>query len=102
MAGLMMGFVGTAILASRSADSSSPNSIAGQIAVLVASVCYALNAITLRRYLRDVEPLTIAGNSLIVGAIPTVLVTLLVTRPLPDASRVGLDAVLAVITLALF
>ncbi|MBI5960931.1 MAG: EamA family transporter [Chloroflexi bacterium] len=98
-AGLVVGFIGVALLASRSTDSSSPNSISGQLAVLAAAVAYAFSAIALRRYLRKVEPLTIAGGSLIIGAIPMVLITL-VAAPRPDPDDLTLQVILAALTLA--
>jgi drug/metabolite transporter (DMT)-like permease len=100
-AGLILGFGGVALLASRDLGGGSSNSVIGQITMLIASVSYALNAIVLRRYLRGVEPFTIAGTSLIAGAIPMTLVVL-IAAPWPGADHVHLDAVLAVITLGLF
>lgn len=98
--GLGLGFAGVALLASRDADSVSPNPLAGQIAVLVASACYGLSAVVIRRYLRGVDPYTIAGGSLMIGGTLTILITLLVA-PLPALSALDLQATLAVITLAL-
>src|SRR5690606_6734285 len=65
LVGLLVGFVGVAVLASRNGGAESTNSLSGQLAVLVASACYAMSAVVIRRYLRGVEPLTIAGSSLI-------------------------------------
>ncbi len=99
--GLLAGFVGVALLASRDATSTSPNPFSGQLAVLVASFCYALSAVVIRRYLRGVDPFTTAGGSLIIGGIVMVVLTLSITRPLPDVAALGTEALLAVITLAL-
>ena len=98
--GLLAGFGGVAILASRSAESSSPNPVSGQVAVLVASACYAVSAVVIRRYLRRVEPITIAGGSLIVGALVMVVVTPLAVHPLPDLTSLSTQTVLAMLTLA--
>ncbi|WP_119069378.1 DMT family transporter [Aggregatilinea lenta] len=98
--GLLAGFGGVALLASRSAESISPNPVSGQVAVLVASASYAMSAVVIRRYLRGVEPITIAGGSLIVGALVMVVVTPLAV-PLPDLDSIGTQTVLAVLTLAL-
>ncbi|HEX3049436.1 MAG TPA: EamA family transporter [Aggregatilineaceae bacterium] len=100
-AGLGLGFLGVVLLASRNTESSSPNPLLGQIAVLVASGFYALSAVTIRRYLRGVDRFAIAGYSLIVGGITMVVITMLTVRPLPDVGDLGVDVVLAVITLAL-
>jgi len=98
--GLGLGFAGVALLASRKADSVSPNPLSGQVAVLVASACYGLSAVIIRRYLRGVEPFTVAGGSLMIGGTLTILVTLL-AAPLPALDTLDAQAVLAVVTLAL-
>lgn len=97
--GLVTGFLGVALLASRHAESSSPNPFSGQLAVLVASGCYALSVVVIRRYLRRVDPFVVAGGSLMVGGSVVVLVTLL-TASLPVMSEVHIKAVLAVLVLA--
>jgi drug/metabolite transporter (DMT)-like permease len=102
VAGLVVGFVGVALLASRDTESSSPNPVTGQLAVLAASACYAISVTVIRRYLRRVDPFVIAGYSLIVGGIAINLITLLFTRPLPDVGSISLEAILAVVTLGIF
>lgn len=98
--GLGLGFAGVALLASRDTASASPNPLAGQVAVLVASACYALSAVIIRRYLRGVDPYTVAGGSLMIGGTLVILITALAV-PLPALSALDIQAVLAVITLAL-
>lgn len=100
VAGLLLGFVGVALLASRDTDSSSPNSLSGQLAVLAASASYATSVVTIRRYLRRVDPLVTAGGSLMIGAVVVITLTLIAV-PLPSSGDLGGQAVLAVITLAL-
>ncbi|NLF77168.1 MAG: DMT family transporter, partial [Chloroflexi bacterium] len=100
LAGLLVGFAGVAILAGRDAESASPNPVSGQVAVLLASGCYGLSVVVIRRYLRGVEPMTIAGASLIVGAIAVVAVAL-ASGDLPDPAVLSADTVLAVVTLGL-
>ncbi|NDJ78723.1 MAG: DMT family transporter [Chloroflexi bacterium] len=100
-AGLLVGFVGVALLASRDTESSSPNTISGQLAVLGAALCYATSAVVIRRYLRQVDPFVIAGHSLAVGWVAITTVTLVVVHPFPSPADLGPDAVAAVITLAL-
>ena len=99
--GLLIGFAGVALLASRNGSAGSENSLAGQAAVLIASAFYAMSAVVIRRYLRKVEPLTIAGTSLIVGGIAIVPVTLATVRPLPALDALSTTTVLATLTLAL-
>lgn len=99
--GLLTGFAGVAILASRDANSTSPNALPGQVAVLVASASYATSSVVIRRYLRGVDPFVIAGGSLMIGAVVVVVTTLVTVHPLPDVGTLSLDAALAVLTLAL-
>ena len=98
--GLLVGFAGVALLASRDTESTSANSISGQVAVLVASACYGMSAVVIRRYLRNVNPYTTAGGSLIIGAIAIIVVTL-ITVPLPDPGAISLGSGAAVVVLAL-
>ncbi len=98
--GLVIGFAGVALLAGRDVDSTSPNPLSGQAAVLVASAFYALSSVTIRRYLRRVDPYVVAGGSLMIGSVAILSATLL-TAPLPTVSEIGLQAALAVIVLAL-
>jgi drug/metabolite transporter (DMT)-like permease len=60
-----------------------------------------MSAVVIRRYLRRVDPYAIAGFSLMIGAVVVVAITLL-AADLPTASDLNAEAVLAVITLALF
>ncbi|MBN1200520.1 MAG: EamA family transporter [Anaerolineae bacterium] len=98
--GLVAGFAGVALLASRNAESSSPNPVSGQVAVLAAAACYALSAVVIRRYLRRVDPLTVAGGSLIVGGITMVLITPLMVHPLPDIGGLSAKIIPVMLTLA--
>ncbi|HVO71489.1 MAG TPA: EamA family transporter [Aggregatilineaceae bacterium] len=97
--GLGTGFLGVALLASRQAASSSPNPFSGQFAVLLASACYALSVVVIRRYLRRVDPFVVAGGSLMVGGVVIVLITL-ITASLPALGDLHTKAVLAVLVLA--
>lgn len=101
LVGLLVGFAGVALLASRNGSAGSDTPLSGQLAVLVASACYAISAVVIRRYLRGVEPLTIAGVSLIVGAITVVAVTLAAVRPLPAWDALSTTTIAAALTLAL-
>ncbi|MCD4684933.1 MAG: EamA family transporter [Anaerolineae bacterium] len=100
IAGLVVGFVGVAILASRDAESSSSNALLGQVAMLAASACYATSAIVIRRFLRGVDPYVLAGGSVTIGAVTIITITLFST-PFPGADDITLRGVAAVITLAL-
>ncbi len=99
--GLIAGFSGVILLALRQVDPNHPNPFAGQLAVLIASIFYAIGAVVIRRYLRHVDPIVTAGGSMFVGATVVVVVTLLFTRPLPNIPTLTLQTDLAILTLAI-
>jgi len=99
--GLITGFVGIVLLASRSVDPNHPNPLSGQLAVLVAAIFYAMSAVIIRKQLRHLDPVVTAGGSMFVGATSVVLITLLFERPLPDIAALSLQVKLAVIFLGI-
>jgi drug/metabolite transporter (DMT)-like permease len=92
--------VGIVLLASRDAESSSPNPLLGQVAVLAASMSYATCAIVVRRYLSHVDPFVTAGSSLSIGGVVIVTITLLTVHPLPHVADLSMDTIAAVLILA--
>jgi drug/metabolite transporter (DMT)-like permease len=100
-AGLMAGFVGVAILASRSIDPAHASPLAGQLAMLAASFCYGFSLVFIRRNLRHVDTMMVGGYTLSVGAITTVLLTLFTVRPLPDLTALRPDVALAMLAIGL-
>lgn len=100
--GLIAGFTGVLLLAARGMDPAHPNPIEGQLAVLGASFCYAASAVHVRRNLRHLDPPTVAGFSLMAGALIMLVLTLMLVRPLPVIGALSAGVVLAVISLALF
>jgi len=101
LAGLLTGFVGIVLLASRSIDPNHPNPIEGQIAMLTAAACYAISAVIIRRGLRHVEPFVTAGASMVIGAVVVAVITLLFDRPLPDLGAIHHETILVVVVLAI-
>lgn len=101
LAGLITGFVGIVLLASRSIDPNHPNPIEGQIAMLTAAACYAVSAVIIRRGLRHVDSFVTAGTSMVVGAVAVAVVTLLFDRPLPDLAAIHNGTKAAVVVLAI-
>jgi drug/metabolite transporter (DMT)-like permease len=99
--GLLTGFVGIIILASRSADPNHPNPIEGQIAMLFATFSYAASAVIIRRYLRHVEPFITAATATTFGAVIVIVVTLLFVRPLTYIPSLQAQTVLTVVVLAI-
>ncbi|NDJ85542.1 MAG: DMT family transporter [Chloroflexi bacterium] len=97
--GLIVGFMGVVLLVSRGL-STTDNPVLGQILVMLGALCYAVSLVVIRSRLRSVDRYTIAGWSLVIGAIAIVSATLLVARPFPPVEDVSRNAILAAITLA--
>ncbi|HRE47884.1 MAG TPA: DMT family transporter [Aggregatilineales bacterium] len=96
--GLIAGFTGIVLLATRTAGDGQ-NSILGQVAILGASASYGISSVIIKKTLKNVEPMTVAGVTLMVGGGASVLFMLLAVRPLPNLSLVSTGALLAVIIL---
>lgn len=103
LAGLIVGFIGIVILALRPDVSATPdahnNSLVGQLAVLIAAASYAVAAVYTRRFMRHVEPVVMAGSSMVVGAVVVLLLTGFVVRP--QVAVLSPHTVVAVIVLGL-
>jgi drug/metabolite transporter (DMT)-like permease len=99
--GLVTGMIGVVLLALRSSDPKHVNAIEGQIAMLVASMFYAVGAVYVRRMLRSVEPVVSAGVTMTVAAIVVIVLTLFIVRPLPNVSALQPGTILAVVGLGL-
>jgi drug/metabolite transporter (DMT)-like permease len=97
--GLIAGLAGVVVLAMRTADPLHPNPLIGQLAVIVASVCYGGSAVYIRRNLRDVDPLVVPWATLLVGASVVVALALIIVRPLPNIAALEPKVTLSVITL---
>lgn len=66
--GLVSGFVGIIVLASRSLGQEEvTGSLAGQGAVLLAALCYAGTTVFVRRNLRHLQPLVVSSGALLTG-----------------------------------
>lgn len=99
--GLIVGFFGVIVLALRSADPTHDNPLIAQLAVLGAGLCYASAAVFVRRYLRGIKPLVVAGSSSIFGALTILPITVLMVNPLPDPIALSADVTLSVIVLGI-
>ncbi len=75
--GLSVGFVGVIVLASRSwAEGQGMDSdFIGQLAIIAASICYALGANYGRKAMRNLEPIVVAAGSMIVASVITGVIT---------------------------
>lgn len=98
--GLGVGFLGVVVLMSGSVNGNADNPLVGQLAVIGASMSYAVSIVVIRLRLRHVDPLVAAGGSLMVGAIAIISVTWLTVSPLPDVRELEFKVMAAALTLA--
>ena len=99
VAGLALGFGGVVLLVSRSLGGSAAHwlSIAGELAIVLASVSYACNAVLSRRSLRNVPPIVTATYSVwLAGAL--ILVASLIFSP-PHLASMHPKTILSVLWL---
>jgi len=99
--GLIVGFAGVILLATRSLDPTHPNPLAGQLAVIGASFFYGLAAVFMRRTLRHVESISTAAFTVTFGALFIILLTVLTVRPLPLLMAIQPGAWLAILGLGI-
>lgn len=97
--GLISGFAGVLLLATRSLDPSHPNPLPGQLAVIAASISYGAAAAYMRRTVRHVDPMTTACISISFGALIVLAVTILFVHPLPVFTTLQPSALRAVLAL---
>jgi drug/metabolite transporter (DMT)-like permease len=97
--GLISGFTGIVLLATRTIDPSHPNPLPGQLAMVGASLSYACAAVFIRKTLRHVEAMTTAAVSINAGAVMILVFTLLTVRPLPILTGIQPSAWAAVLIL---
>lgn len=72
--GVIIGFIGTALLVLKSADLNPNQNYLYAGFVLVATVCYALNVNIIKHYLQHIKPLTIATGNYAAIFIPAVFI----------------------------
>lgn len=72
--GILIGLVGTLILIVKGADVNPNQNYWYAILVIVASVCYALNANMVKRYLHDLNALSIVTGNFLVMLVPAIIV----------------------------
>lgn len=99
--GLIGGFTGVLILALRSADPTHVNSVWGQVAVVLAAICYAFSVVIIRANLRHLDSMVTAGTTITFGAIYTLIATFIIVHPLPNLSQLPVNSVIAVVVLGL-
>jgi drug/metabolite transporter (DMT)-like permease len=82
LAGVLVGFAGVVVLLARDLSGGVHwSGVAGQGAIIVASMCYAIGAVFVRRTLRGVSSMTIATYVLLVSASESLLLSLIFSPP---------------------
>lgn len=99
--GIITAFAGVLLLTTGTGPAGNANPIERQLAVLGASASYAVAAVYMRLKLRHVDSFTMAGLSLVVGAIAALALVLVTAHPLPNPAQLSTGVVLAVVVLAL-
>jgi drug/metabolite transporter (DMT)-like permease len=96
LAGVLVGFAGVVVLLGRDLTGGVHwSGVAGQGAIILASLCYAIGAVFVRRTLRGVTSMTIATYVLLVSAAEALALSLVFSPPpvLSMSPRVWLAAV---------
>lgn len=83
LGGVALGFGGVVLLLSRDLGHSGvfSSALAGQAAIILASICYAAGAVWVRRTLRELPSLTIATYVLLISAAEMAALSLIFSRP---------------------
>lgn len=101
--GIVTGFAGAVILAVRGLDPAANNPIEGQLAIIAASASYAASSIYIRRNLRHVEGLVVAGTTISMGAVFQIVVTTILVAvgavQFPNLATIPATPLLAVLVL---
>lgn len=72
--GVVVGFIGTALLILNGAAHHPNQNYWYTILVLIASICYAMNVNFIKKYLSDVKPLTITTGNFLVMLFPALII----------------------------
>jgi drug/metabolite transporter (DMT)-like permease len=102
LGGVSLGFLGVVVLFSGDLVHGSRHwsTLAGEGAIVLSSICYAVGAVLVRHLLRGVAPMTLAAYSVSAVALETVVVSLIFSPP-PFASMPA-SAWLSVVWLGVF
>jgi len=93
LGGLALGIVGVALVSSLDRVSASPLALAGMAACVLATICYGLSTVYIRKKAMDVQPRALAGGSqLLAGVLFLPLMAALPPRAAPGAAVVAVEA----------
>jgi len=74
MIGVIIGFIGTSILVLRGSEVNPDQNYLFAAFVIIATIMYATNVNIIKRYLQDVEPLSIAAGNYIMIILPSLII----------------------------
>jgi len=98
LAGLALGILGVALVSSLDRVSTSPLALAGMAACVLATVCYGLSTVYIRKQAMDVKPRALAGGSqLMAGLVYLPLMAALPPRAAPGAVVIGVEVAFGVL-----
>jgi drug/metabolite transporter (DMT)-like permease len=100
--GIIAGFAGVALLATRSLDSGHVNPIQGQVAIVAAAFSYAGAAVFIRKTMRGLDPYVLGAGSLTAAAVMLIGFLGATVRPLPNFGALQPEAFRAVLALGFF
>jgi drug/metabolite transporter (DMT)-like permease len=98
LTGLALGILGVALVSSLDRLSTSPLALAGMAACVLATVCYGLATVYIRRRAMDVKPRALAGGSqLMAGLVYLPLMAALPPRAAPGALVIAVEVAFGVL-----
>jgi drug/metabolite transporter (DMT)-like permease len=98
LAGLALGILGVTLVSSLDRVSTSPLALAGMAACVLATVCYGLSTVYIRKRAMDVKPRALAGGSqLMAGLVYLPLMAALPPRSAPGAVVIAVEVAFAVL-----
>jgi drug/metabolite transporter (DMT)-like permease len=98
LAGLGLGILGVALVSSLDRVSASPLALAGMAACVLATVCYGLSTVYIRKRAMDVKPRALAGGSqLMAGLVLLPLMAALPPRAAPGALVIAVEIAFGVL-----
>lgn len=98
LAGLALGILGVTLVSSLDRVSASPLALAGMAACVLATVCYGLSTVYIRKRAMDVKPRALAGGSqLMAGLVFLPLMAALPPRVAPSAAVVAVQVAFGVL-----
>ncbi len=98
LAGLGLGILGVALVSSLDRVSTSPLALVGMAACVLATICYGLSTVYIRKRAMDVKPRALAGGSqLMAGLVYLPLMAAVPPRVAPGPLVIGVEAAFAIL-----